>query len=41
MLAKHTLAAQIANATAVPIFIRPNGMKISGFNQKALEDYFQ
>jgi thiol:disulfide interchange protein DsbC len=41
MLAKHTLAAHIANATAVPIFIKSDGKKISGFNQKTLEDYFK
>lgn len=38
-LAKHSLTAQIANATGTPTFIKPDGMKISGFDQKALEDY--
>jgi len=41
ILAKHTLVAQIAKATAVPIFVKQDGKKISGFNQKALEDYLR
>jgi len=40
-LAKHILTAQMVDMQGTPLFILPNGKKISGFDQRALEDFFR